>query len=57
MRQIIIFDKGLVVVGMEFGKEEFLDKTDLVNDVVDGNRCKRRWWRKIGERGGRESAE
>lgn len=57
LRQIIVFDKGFVVVGTEFGKEEILHKTNLVTNIVDGDGCKRRWWWKIGERGGRESAD
>lgn len=57
MREIIVFGQRLVVVGMEFGKEEILHQADLVLDRIDSDGRERRRCIKSGEGSRGKSAE
>ena len=49
MRQIIVFDQGSVILGVQLGEEEVLDKPDLRLEALQGERWE--WWRGWKERG------
>lgn len=43
LRQVVVLDEGLVLVGVELGEEEVLDEADLGFDVVDGDGLEGGW--------------
>lgn len=49
LREVVVFDEGKVVVGVEFGEEEVLHKTDLGFEALKGEGRIGRWW---GQGGG-----
>ena len=62
-REIVVFDEGLIVVGVEFGEEEVLHEADLGFQALEGEGRVGGWWgegggevesRAVGGGGGRE---